>query len=189
MPYEITKVETLHQGWSDLLLATVRTPAGEELRREIEDHGQAVAVLPFDPERRVATLVRQFRAPLLHAAGVAEHLEVPAGILDSDDPEAEARREVQEEAGLTLRELESAGTVWPCPGVSTERIHLFLAAYSQADRTGQGGGLSGENEDITVIEMPLAELADMADDGRLADLKSLAMVQTLRLRRPDLFRP
>lgn len=189
MPYEITKVETVYGGWSDLLLATVRTPRGEELRREIEDHGQAVAVLPFDPERRVATLVRQFRAPLLHAAGLAEHLEVPAGILDGDDPEAEARREVQEEAGLALRDLQPAGTVWPCPGVSTERIHLFLAAYSAGDRTGEGGGLAGEHEDITVVEMPLAELAAMADDGRLSDLKSLAMVQTLRLRRPDLFRP
>ncbi len=189
MPYEITKVETLHRGWSDLLLATVRTPNGEEIRREIEDHGQAVAVLPFDPERRVATLVRQFRAPLLHAAGLVEHLEIPAGILDSDDPEAEGRREVEEEVGLTLRELEPAGIAWPCPGVSTERIHLFLAAYSRADRTGRGGGLPGENEDITVVEMPLADLAAMADEGRLADLKSLAMVQTLRLRRPDLFRP
>jgi hypothetical protein len=29
----------------------------------------------------------------------------------------------------------------------------------------------------------------MADDGRLSDLKTLALVQTLRLRRPGLFTP
>jgi hypothetical protein len=35
--------------------------------------------------------------------------------------------------------------------------------------------------------MPLAELAGMADSGGLDDMKALVLVQTLRLRRPDLF--
>jgi hypothetical protein len=73
------------------------------------------------------------------------------------------------------------------PGVSTERMDLYLAAYDEGDRTGSGGGLAEEHENITTIEMPLAELAALADSGKLNDAKSLLLVQTLRLKRPDLF--
>jgi len=73
------------------------------------------------------------------------------------------------------------------PGVSTERMDLYLAAYAEADRVGEGGGAPGEHEGITVVEMPLAELARLADGGQLTDMKALTLVQTLRLRRPELF--
>jgi len=33
----------------------------------------------------------------------------------------------------------------------------------------------------------LNELARLADSGKLADIKTLVLVQTLRLRRPELF--
>lgn len=36
--------------------------------------------------------------------------------------------------------------------------------------------------------MPLAELATLADRGEISNMTLLAMVQTLRLRRPELFR-
>jgi hypothetical protein len=35
--------------------------------------------------------------------------------------------------------------------------------------------------------MPLAQLVEMAEGGTLDDLKTLALVQALRLRRPELF--
>ena len=77
--------------------------------------------------------------------------------------------------------------MWSIPGSSTERINLYLAPYAASDRIGDGGGLDHEHENITVVERPLAELARMADGGEIDDLKTLALVQTLRLRRPDLF--
>ena len=36
-------------------------------------------------------------------------------------------------------------------------------------------------------EVPLWQLAAMADDGRITDMKTLLLIQTLRLREPDLF--
>jgi hypothetical protein len=71
------------------------------------------------------------------------------------------------------------------PGVSTEQLSMFLGAYSEADRIGAGGG--DPSEDIEVIEMPLPELAAMADAGTLTDMKAFTLIQTLRLRRPELF--
>ena len=188
MPHETIDLKMLHDGWSRLFALRIRLPDGQVMKREVEDHGNAVGVLPYDPQRRVAMLVRLFRAPVFHMSGDEQTLEVPAGLLDEDDPADCARREALEEVGLTLTSLEPVGTVWTMPGISTERMHLYLAPYTPADRTGEGGGIVDEHENITVCEMELAKLAAMVDDGRLADLKTFALIQTLRLRRPDLFR-
>ena len=187
MAPKIEKLDTIYKGWSTFSIATVELESGQTITRVIEDHGRAAVVLPYDPDLRVALLVRQFRAPLYVAAQVPDLLEAIAGLIDDGQPEATARREAMEEAGVRLGALEPAGRVWSIPGSSTERIDLFLAPYRAADRAGDGGGLADEHENITVVEMALAELAAMADAGRLADLKTLALVQTLRLRRPDLF--
>ena len=155
---------------------------------EIEDHGPAVAVLPYDPERRVALLVKLPRAPVLLMGGASDMLEAPAGLREDDEDPADcARREASEEVGVALGRLEEAGHTWSMCGVSTERMHLFLAPYGAEDRTGEGGGLAHEHENITVAEVPLAELRDLADRGGLDDMKTLCLVQTLRLRRPELF--
>jgi nudix-type nucleoside diphosphatase (YffH/AdpP family) len=181
--------ETVYDGWGRMLKLQIRLRDGSTLTREVEDHGQATGVLAYDPERRVALLVRQLRAAVLMTTGEPEVLEAIAGLLDEDDPEAGARREADEEAGLRLGPLERVVCAHSMPGISSERIHLFLASYTAADRTGQGGGLTTEGENITVAEVPLAELARMADEGRLPDMKTMLLVQTLRLRRPDLFAP
>ena len=182
----IEEVKTAYQGWGRLLIATIVLPDGSRITREMEDHGAATCVLPYDPERRVALLVRQLRAPALHVAGEPDVLEAPAGLLVGEADQS-ARREVMEETGANLGALEPVVNGWSMPGISTERMQLYLAAYSAADRTGRGGGLPGEGEAITVVEMPLAELAELADSGGLSDLKTLLLLQTLRLRRPELF--
>ena len=49
-------------------------------------------------------------------------------------PEACARREAMEELGVRLETLEPVSRVWSSPGVSSERISLYLAPYGLADR-------------------------------------------------------
>jgi nudix-type nucleoside diphosphatase (YffH/AdpP family) len=188
MDAAIIATETRYQGWSRLLIATVRLPTGETFRREIEDHGAAVAVLPYDPTRKVAILVRQFRAPVCLRSGMGYTLECVAGILDLNDAEACARREVSEEAGIELQSLEAVAATWTMPGISTERMHLFLATYSGPPRTNIGLGVASEHERISVEETDLGKLAGMADTGDVTDMKTLLLVQSLRLRHPHLFR-
>lgn len=187
MPVKVEDTTQIYKGWSTLSLVTL-SDGEKRFNREVEDHGQAVGVLPYDPERRVALLVQLPRTPVM-LAGVTDHLlEAPAGLLDEgENMEACARREALEEVGVELGRLEPLGTVWSCPGVSTERITLFLAPFKAANRTGAGGGLADEHENIVVVERSLADLASLADAGALPDLKTLCLVQALRLRRPDLF--
>lgn len=187
MTPEILNVRTVHEGWSRFGVAIVRLADGTVVEREIEDHGDSVGVLPYDPERRTATLVRELRVPVLHREGRTAQLEAPAGLIDDGSPEDNARREVLEETGLRLGHLESLGRSYSCAGISTECIYLFLAPYGAADRAGPGGGAEGEHENIRVVEMPLGELARMADAGEILDLKTLTLVMALRVRQPGLF--
>ena len=183
----ILKREPLYRGFLNLTALTARTEEGE-VRREIEHHGAASAVLCYDPERRVALMVRVLRfGPLLEGAE-AVLLEAAAGMIDAGEtPEAAARREVQEEMGLAITTLEPVAAVWSTPGVSSERIHLFLAPYAASDRTGPGGGKAEEREGLTPVELPLAEAWRRFEAGELTDLKTAALLQALRLRRAELF--
>lgn len=146
-----------------------------------------MAVLPHDPERRVALLVRQLRPPALLAAGLTTMLEALAGRLEEADPAACAAHEASEECGVVLVDLESVEGSWAMPAVSTERIHLFIAPYRTSDRAGPGGGLTHEGEDIAVEVLPLEALAAMGDEGSLCDIKTALIIYALRHRRPDLF--
>jgi nudix-type nucleoside diphosphatase (YffH/AdpP family) len=184
----IVSQRRVRDGYLKISVVTLEDDSGQEVLREVEDHGRSACVLPYDPERRVAVMVSMVRAPVLVAGESDNLLEAPAGMIDGDESaEAAVRREAMEEAGLRLGDLEPVATVWPSPGVSAETSGLFLAAYTLADRIAAGGGVAGEHEGITVIETPLAELARLADAGALRDLKTLVLVLALRLRRPDLF--
>jgi nudix-type nucleoside diphosphatase (YffH/AdpP family) len=187
MAVELRKLETLYQGYVTLMMATLTTPDGASHRREIEHHGHSVAVLAYDPARRMALMVSQPRAPVIWAGGPPELLEAIAGMIDDEDPQACVRREALEEAGVELRALEPIGAAYASPGVSSERVQLFLAPYALRDRVAAGGGLAEEHEDITVMEVPLAQLWNWVEDHRVEDLKTLTLALALRVRRPDLF--
>jgi nudix-type nucleoside diphosphatase (YffH/AdpP family) len=183
---EIIATHEAYAGWTKLLVATVRLPDGRTIRREIEDHGEAVCVLPYHPIRKMAILVRQARLPVLYAANRQQTLEAIAGGIEDKDAETCAHREAMEEAHLKLDSIEHVFTAWTMPGLSTERMYFYLAVYSGEPRPQLRGG-ADEDEDTVALEIGLAELARLADVNALPDAKTLLLLQTLRLRRPDLF--
>jgi nudix-type nucleoside diphosphatase (YffH/AdpP family) len=185
---KVLSVRPVYEGWAKVSIAAVQSDRGGTFERLMEDHGRGVCVLPYDPGRRLAVLVRQFRAPVFTTAGRTELLEAVAGLTDGEPPENAILREAFEETGLRLGKLDHVATVWTMPGISTERMDLYLARYEAPDRTGRGGGNAGEHEEIIVEELPLSDLAAMADEGRIEDMKTFCLVQTLRLRQPELFR-
>ncbi len=179
---------TIHRGFNHVeeldVVVTGADGSSTEHVREIIDHGHAVAVLPVDPDRRTALLVRQWRAGLLESDDDPFLPEVCAGLIDGDEtPEGAIRREALEELGVELENVEPCGRIVVSPGCLTETIRLFLATYSDGSRIADGGGLDHEGEDIEVIEMPLDNLFEAARGGSILDAKTLVLVQTLMLRR------
>jgi GDP-mannose pyrophosphatase NudK len=176
-----------YSGWNsvDEITVEVTSADGDKVthEREVVDHGHAVAVLPVDPARGKALLVRQWRAPLVGTDDDPFLLEACAGIIDPDEtPEQAVRREAEEEMGIHLDNLEALGRVIMSPGALTETIWLYLATYGDGSRISDGGGLDHEGEEIEIVEMPLDELYAVARSGSLLDSKTLILIQMLMLR-------
>ena len=183
----ILRHRVVYRGYLTVSKLSLRLPGGAIVSRDIESHGDAVAVLPYDPLRGCGLVARLFRAPVFVATGVVKSEEACAGMIEHEEPSSAARREAVEELGICLRRLERVACIWPSAGVSSERQTLFLAPYVKSDRKGQGGGLAAEHEDITVVERPLRSLAADMRIGAISDGKLLILIMALQLRRPDLF--
>ena len=108
-----------------LCVERVRLPDGGEAERELVHHPGAAAVVPVQDSGtgpRVH-LLRQYR----HAVG-GVLWEVPAGILEpGESPEACARRELREEAGLLAGRWKRLAAIHTSPGFCDEKVALFLA--------------------------------------------------------------
>src|SRR4051812_28079949 len=188
----VTDVELLASGWHVLRRTTLRRrrPGGRWTteQRETYDRGNGATLLLYDVDRRTVLLSRQFRFPVYvngHPDGML--LETAAGLLDDDSPEDAVRREVEEELGVTVGEVQHVFDVFMSPGSVTERLHFFAAPYSPADRTSDRGGLAEEGEDIEIVELEFDLALDMIDDGRIADAKTVMLLYWAALRGP--FRP
>jgi hypothetical protein len=79
-------LRVLHKGWNTFGIATVTGPDGSHFERALEHHGDAACVLPYDPDRRVALLVRQMRIGPLFCGDAPELDEAASGGLDGEDP-------------------------------------------------------------------------------------------------------
>ena len=184
---KILSRNVVHAGYLNVENLQMQLADGARVTREVESHGDAAAVLPYDPRRRCALVARLFRAPVFDVTQEPEIEEACAGMLDDEDEETTARKEAMEELGVVLKNLERICRIWSSPGVSKERQTLFLASYEATDRSGAGGGVAGEHEGITVVERPLEQLASDLDAGRVVDGKLVILLLALRLRHPELF--
>jgi len=153
--------------------------------RETYDRGNGATILLYDVERRTVVLTSQFRYPAYvngHPDGVL--LETAAGLLDDDDPETAIRREAFEETGHAIGEVTHVFDAFMSPGSVTEKLHFYAAPYSADTRQTAGGGLADEGEQITVVELDIDEALGMIDAGRIADAKTIMLLQWAVLRGP-----
>ncbi len=180
----VRDVEVTSNGWHVLRRTTYdyrrRDGVWETQRRETYDRGNGATILPYDPDRGTVLLTRQFRFPVYvndHPDGML--IEAAAGLLDDDDPETAIRRETSEELGVALGELEHIFDIYMSPGSVTERVHFYVAPYTPAHRVADGGGLADDGEDIEVLELRFEDALAMIADGRIADGKTIILLQWL----------
>jgi nudix-type nucleoside diphosphatase (YffH/AdpP family) len=183
----------LADDWAKLTKYTIelrrRDGVWEEQIRQVYDRGNGAAILPIDRTRGTVLLVRQFRMPAymnprLGSAGDGMLIEVCAGLLDKNDPETAIRKEAEEELGYHLSDIELVFDATMSPGSVSERLSLFVANYSPADRISAGGGEASEGEDIEVLELPLDEAIAMVDSGAISDAKTVMLLLHVKLKSP-----
>ena len=150
----------------------VRLPNGHEARLEIVGHPGGAAVVAVNAADEVC-LLRQYR----HVAG-GWLWEVPAGKLDGKTPDATARAELAEEAGLEARRWQSLGQVITSPGVYTEIVHLYLAEDLISVPA------APERDEVFEISwLPLREALRRALEGEIVDAKTVIALQRAAHRR------
>jgi nudix-type nucleoside diphosphatase (YffH/AdpP family) len=149
----------------------------QPLSREAYDRGNGAAVLLYSRERGSVFLTRQFRLPAFvngHADGML--LEAPAGLLDAEAPADAIRREVEEETGFRLAQVEEVFAAYMCPGSVTERLHFFVAEVTAEDRIASGGGDRAEGEDIEVVELAFDSALAAIGRGEIVDGKTIMLL-------------
>lgn len=148
----------------DLRVDTVRLPSGRLTTREIAEHSDSVCMVPLDSQGNVL-LVRQYRKSV-----ESNLLEVPAGgIEENEAPEDAVLRELQEEVGYTAGKITRLAGFWVSPGWCTEFMHAYLATELSPARLD-----ADFDENITVIQVPLAQTIDLIAKGEIQDAKSIA---------------
>lgn len=157
--------ELIYKGRAvNLRVDTVLTPGGRKTTRETVEHSDCVAIIALDNDNNVL-LVRQFRKSV-----GKELLEIPAGGIEpGEDPVATVRREMREETGYSPQKIERLGGFYSAPGYCTEYLHLYLATDLVSSQL-----YAEDTESISLIRVPVNEVADLINSGAICDAKSIA---------------
>ena len=141
------------------------------IQREVFLSGDAVTVLPYDPQRDRVLVIEQMRmGPMGRGDPLPWQIEAIAGRIDpGESPEDCARREAVEEAGLKLGRLEKVGEYYPSPGAVSEYLYSYVAPCELADDVAGVFGEATEAEDIRGILLSFDELMEALARGDIAN--------------------
>lgn len=167
-----TKISSSHVFDGTLLqvyVDEVTLPDGSKSTRDWIKHPGASAVVPVFEDGSIM-LLKQFRYPPRKI-----FLEIPAGkIDDGETPRTTALRELQEESGLTCRNLEQVGSMFPAIGYADEEIFVF--AGWDIDESGKK---TDDDEFLINHKVHFSRALEMIESGEIKDAKTItAIVQT-----------
>jgi ADP-ribose pyrophosphatase len=160
----MSNVKSIYKGRVlDINIERIRLPNGNDVDLEIVRHPGGACALPLHDDGDV-TLIRQYRQP----AGEIIW-EIPAGRIDAgEDPESCARRELEEEAGLTAGRMEKLSSFMTTPGFCSEVLHIYLAK----DLIHCGQRLE-HDESLEVVKLPIRDAMKMVLNGEINDGKTM----------------
>ena len=176
----------LSDNWYTLnkIVFDYQMPSGEWVNQEREayDRGNGATVMLYNKEKQKVILVSQFRMPTyINGNESGMLIESCAGLLDGDDPETCVIKEAEEESGFRVSKVEKVFESYMSPGAVTEVLHFYIAAYDDADKVSSGGGLTEEQEDITVLEVDFEKALAMITSGEIKDAKTIMLLQYLKI--------
>ncbi|MCZ6673491.1 MAG: NUDIX hydrolase [Verrucomicrobia bacterium] len=127
-------------------------------------------------KRQELVTVRQFRFGIEDLS-----LEVPAGVMESDeDPLESGIRELREETGFVGEGAELLGWIYPNPAIQNNRCHVVgIHNVKQVTKTHWD-----EHEEIETRLVPLGQVADLLAGGEFRHALSLCALQFYFLKYP-----
>ena len=163
MKPKVISTEKIYEGKVfDISIAEIEDN-GIEYKREIVEHKGSAVIVPVFEDNRVA-LVRQYR----HAAG-DYLLEIPAGTLNKgEDPKLGARRELEEEIGVTSENIEKLAEFYVSPGFLTEKMNVYLATNLKKARQNLE-----EDEILTIEKLTFEKAYEKIRSNEIKDAKTI----------------
>lgn len=183
------QTKILANDWSVLKKLTYefqrRDGSWETQVREAYDRGDGATILLYHPMKQNVLLTRQFRIPtFLNGNENGLMIETCAGKMDENDPKDCVIREALEETGYKITDAKKVFEAYMSPGSVTEKIFFFMAPYDESMKISDGGGLSTEQENIDVLEMPFTEAMARIQTGEIQDGKTIMLLQHVALNPP-----
>lgn len=176
------KTELLSDNWYTLNKITFEYEkedgSWETQIREAYDRGNGAAILLYNTKKGKVVLTKQFRMPTyVNGNTNGMMIEVCAGLLDGEHPEDCIKKEVEEETGYLVDNVQKVFESYMSPGSVTEILHFFIAEYSEDMKISEGGGAADESENIEVLEMDFVEALKMIQAGVIKDAKTIMLLQ------------
>ncbi|MEU6275749.1 NUDIX hydrolase [Streptomyces populi] len=134
---------------------------------EYTESVDGVRVVALDDQGRIALVEEN-----VYVCGQRLLMCPGGGCEPGEDPQAAARRELAEEAGIRALEVELLTVMWRMPAGARTREHLYLARGLSI-----GEHHRDESEaDMELHRVPLEEAVAMCGDGRITEAGTLAAV-------------
>ncbi|SRR5258706_8314050 len=158
--------EAYNNPWVTLREDCVRRPGGAEGKFGVLEMVHGSSVLAMEEDRSI-WLVREYK----YALG-AESLEVVSGGIEpGESPEHAARRELEEELGITASDWTAWGRIDPFTTVVASTNYLFVARGLR-----QGSPRPEPGEEVTAVRMPLDEAVAMVERGEITHAGSVVLI-------------
>jgi len=173
-PWQIlSRREVYRDPWIEVMRDEVVRPDGAPGSHCIVRLKSGVSVLPVDGAG-LAYLTEEF-----HYAVGRTTIEVVSGGIDGDeDAHQTARRELQEELGITADEWIDLGVCDPFTSVVTSPTRLFLARGLSFGPTTQEG-----TESVRLRAVAFDEAVQMVLDGRITHAPSCVLILKAAIRK------
>jgi len=134
---------------------------------ELTACNEAVICIPYIAETDEIILNQQFRAGVFYRNKHNPYIyELCAGMIEHDyDDLATAKKELMEETGSEVIDIEKFSTAYASPGYCNELFYFFCA---NVRKHSEGiFGAAGEIEDIKTVILPASEVIKMVDTGEI----------------------
>lgn len=181
MKYDILKEEIVFDNFFKIKKAIIKHELFDsnliEVDRMCFERGDSVAILIYEKDTNSLLFTNQFRYPTIKEKN-GWILELTAGSIEPEEsPTERVKKEVEEEIGYKVDEVEFINSFFVSPGGTSERIMLYYSEVNSTNKVFKGGGVKYEKEDIQLVKLKTNEVIERLKNNNFRDAKTIVGIQ------------